>query len=123
MQAQLLLFNFPKDRADALRLAAAPRGVACREVLPAEHRTPLRALLETPRPAPSPLSSPAFTAPMLVFSGLDRSGLDPLLDLIRPLTGGVLKAVVTPFNLSWTGEALFKELSEEHRRFLEKEGR
>ena len=112
----LLMFNFQRETADALRLAVSPLGLACREVLPQEHRLPLRALLTGEGPAPSPLAAPAFDDPLLVFSIPDRPALDRLLDLVRPLTRGVLKAVVTPTNLFWTGERLARELNEERRR-------
>ena len=112
----LLLFNFPPDRVQALREAAAALGVGTREVRPDEHRKPLTALLAGPARAFSAPAAPAFTEEMLVMAGFDRDRMDRFLDRIRPLTPGVLKAAATPYNLFWTGETLARELQEERRR-------
>ena len=57
-----------------------------------------------------------FPAEMLVFSGLNSDQVDAFLAEYKktglPAIG--LKAIVTPHNVFWTAEALFRELMKEH---------
>lgn len=61
-------------------------------------------------------SGPDFPAEMLVFSGMNSMQVDTFLAEYKkagvPAVG--LKAIVTPHNVFWTAEALFKELLKEH---------
>ena len=61
-------------------------------------------------------SGPNFPAEMLVFSGMNSTQVDVFLAEYKktgvPVVG--LKAIVTPHNVFWTAEALFKELLKEH---------
>ena len=61
-------------------------------------------------------SGPNFPAEMLVFSGMNSTQVDVFLAEYKktgvPAVG--LKAIVTPHNVFWTAEALFKELLKEH---------
>ncbi|MDE6759329.1 MAG: DUF3783 domain-containing protein [Lachnospiraceae bacterium] len=62
---------------------------------------------------------PDFPAEMLVFSGMDSNMVDTFLAKCReafipPIN---LKAVLTPHNVSWSAEILYKELLKEHLRF------
>lgn len=64
-------------------------------------------------------SSPDFPSEMMIFSGMDSDLLDSFLALykekaIEPIG---LKAVLTPHNIFWTAEALYKELLREHQSF------
>lgn len=63
-------------------------------------------------------SGPDFPAEMLVFSGMNSTQVDVFLAEYKktgvPTVG--LKAIVTPHNVFWTAEALFKELLKEHLR-------
>ena len=60
-----------------------------------------------------------FPAEMLVFSGLNSDQVDAFLAEYKktglPAIG--LKAIVTPHNVFWTAEALFRELMQEHLSF------
>lgn len=57
-----------------------------------------------------------FPSEMMVFSGMDSTMLDRFLDEYKkasiPAIG--LKAVLTPHNIFWSAEALYKELLKEH---------
>ncbi len=62
---------------------------------------------------------PDFPSEMLVFSGMDSNMVDTFLakcreSFIPPIN---LKAVLTPHNVSWSAEILYKELLKEHLRF------
>lgn len=66
-------------------------------------------------------TGPDFMAEMIVFSGLNQQQMDTFLAEYKA-TGEQpvpLKAIITPYNISWTADALFRELMKEHLR-LEK---
>lgn len=62
----------------------------------------------------------AFPKEMMVFSGINSEELDIFLNKYNE--AGIekinLKAVITPFNVNWTGEMLYKELVKEHTEFI-----
>lgn len=59
-------------------------------------------------------------AEMLVFSGMDSDQVDAFLAAYRKagLTPIGCKAILTPDNVFWTAEALFRELLNEHLHFI-----
>ncbi len=61
-----------------------------------------------------------FPSEMLVFSGMDSDAVDLFLKKYKeasiPPIG--LKAILTPHNIFWTAESLYKELWKEHQSFL-----
>ena len=66
-------------------------------------------------------TGPDFVVEMIVFSGLNPPQMDTFLAEYKA-TGEQpvpLKAIITPYNISWTADALFRELMKEHLR-LEK---
>lgn len=62
---------------------------------------------------------PDFTMEMLVFSGMMPQQVDAFLAeyKVTGLPPVSLKAIVTPHNVSWTADALFRELLKEHFQF------
>lgn len=57
-----------------------------------------------------------FDGEMLIFSGMDSAAVDRFLaeyrkDGIEPVS---LKAVITPHNIFWTAEKVYRELEREH---------
>ena len=65
-------------------------------------------------------NGPDFPLEMIVFSGIDYAQIDSFLADYKQ-TGAQtvpLKAIITPQNIFWTVEALFKELWKEHLHFL-----
>ena len=65
---------------------------------------------------------PDFAMEMLVFSGMMPSQVDTFLAEYKAtgLSTVALKAIVTPHNVSWTADALFRELMKEHFQFFGK---
>ena len=65
---------------------------------------------------------PDFAMEMLVFSGMMPSQVDAFLAEYKAtgLSTVALKAIVTPHNVSWTADALFRELMKEHFQFFGK---
>lgn len=52
---------------------------------------------------------------MLVLCGLDSDAMDQLLGALREQKLRIpLKAVITPYNISWTSRMLYEELKKEH---------
>lgn len=62
---------------------------------------------------------PDFPSEMLVFSGIDSDMVDAFLAKYReiPIPPINLKAVLTPHNVFWSADALYKELLKEHLGF------
>lgn len=59
---------------------------------------------------------PDFAMEMLVFSGMLPTQVDAFLAEYKAtgLPPVALKAIVTPYNVSWTADALLRELMKEH---------
>lgn len=59
-------------------------------------------------------SGEEFADEMVVFSGIDSEALDIFLDEYKKAGIAPIqrKAVITPFNVGWTAEKLYKELTE-----------
>ncbi|MBR4502864.1 MAG: DUF3783 domain-containing protein [Clostridia bacterium] len=111
----LILFNFSPARAAAVASCARGCGFEVRPAANSEHRVPLSAILG-PAPADA-LTRPAFTDEMLVFAASDRERVFAFLDRMKEdgVAPVALKAVLTPFNIRWTAEELYRELFREHR--------
>ena len=65
-------------------------------------------------------NGPDFPLEMIVFSGIDSAQIDTFLADYKQ-TGAQpvpLKAIITPQNIFWTVETLFKELWKEHLSFF-----
>ena len=65
---------------------------------------------------PTTYTGPEFPSEMMVFSGLDSDRLDIFLAEYKkasiPPIG--LKAILTPHNVNWSAEKLYRELFQEH---------
>ena len=61
-------------------------------------------------------NGPDFAMEMLVFSGMDSQQVDAFLAEYKAtgLPPVALKAIVTPYNVSWTADALLRKLMKEH---------
>ena len=87
-------------------------GIVCR--LPGKEGWTERVetLLDTPDSRGCPWEQP----PLLLLSGLTDAELDDLLAQLRGAKAvWPYKAVVTPYNRSWSLEKLYRELEQEHR--------
>ena len=69
-----------------------------------------------------PYHMTGFPEPMMVFCNLEQEDLNHYLEGYND--AGIdrisLKAIVTPYNISWTPEQLFEELLEEHQAMTQK---
>ncbi len=65
-------------------------------------------------------TGPEFPSEMMIFSGMDSDLVDTFLAKYKeasiPSIG--LKAIITPNNVFWSAEALYKELFKEHQNFI-----
>lgn len=65
-------------------------------------------------------TGPEFPSEMMVFSGMDSDLVDTFLTKYKeasiPPIG--LKAIITPHNVFWSAEDLYKELFKEHQSFI-----
>ena len=114
--AQALLFNIGGEKKKKLRVQLVKLGIAPRDVLKADHGTPLGSLLH---PADDPGAGAGEAEPfddeMLVLDGLSPQQLRSLIDGMRQARASVdLKAVVTEENVRWTPSRLHRELRAEH---------
>ncbi len=64
-----------------------------------------------------PYRGEEFPGEMMVFSGIDSDELDVFLEDYRlaGIEAVALKAVLTPANVTWTPEELYRELLKEHK--------
>ena len=111
----LLACNLPEARRRALEAAAAPLGIAVRDVNPADFGRPVGEMcgLLPPGPRPGALLRP-FGEELLVMAFLPDALTDRCLTALRGAgLGGVLKCVLTPTNMRWTLLALYGELCRE----------
>ena len=107
-----------------LRGALTPQGVRLRAVAPEELDRPVGVLAGLPgfeageagQTGGSAVAE-AVPEPVLVLCHLPGARLDTVLQILRRagVSRGVLKAVLTETNASWTLRALYGELCEERR--------
>ena len=116
--AKILLFGVKKEKYQAIRTVAQKVGA---DVITVDHKDygqkigTLAGITGFPRDRKT-YEGPDFAAEMLVFSGLTPPQVDMFLDEYKA-TGQPpvpLKAIVTPHNVTWTADALFRELMKEH---------
>lgn len=109
----VLLYNLPAPRAQAVCRLCASLGLAARPVPPMEQGQTLGAVLGLLPRAPGP---GRVEGELLVLFALPEPTLDALLAGLRQEgLAGLLKAVVTPTNLSWPAPKLFRVVQKEAR--------
>ena len=116
--AKILLFgvNTQKDR--AVRVAAEKIGADVMAVNRRDYGQKIGTLagISGFRKDGKAYLGPDFATEMLVFSGMLPEQMDTFLAEYKAtgLPPVALKAIVTPHNVSWTADALFRELLKEH---------
>ena len=121
--AQLILtFGLDKEKLRAVRITAQRNQIQVKEISRRDYTQKLGTLAGIQGFAKEKASydGPDFPLEMMVFSGIDSAQMDTFLADYKK-TGAPpvpLKAIITPHNIFWTAEALFKELWKEHLRFL-----
>ena len=123
MSQVILTLQLQKDKEDAMATICKPRGIQSLETPVndyAQNSGYLAGVKGFSREKAVYDGAP-FPAEMLVFSGMDSEQVDIFLVEYKktglPAIG--LKAVVTPHNVFWTADALFRELMKEHLAFHE----
>lgn len=118
--AHILLFRVDPIKANRIESLCKKLGIRTSKIEPAKYSQTLGYLAGIPS---FPKEEKAYTGPdfpseMMVFSGmsdkLDRFLTEYKKAAIPPIG---LKAVITPHNIFWSAEELYKELFKEHQFF------
>ena len=119
-KAAVLAYGYDGREMNILKTVCAKLDIRPRRVDAAEHGRPVGAFFGLVPPECG--AGPAGPIPgrMLVLAGFAPRQMDAFLSALRTARAGdSLKAVLTEHNASWTGPALYAELSQERRRILE----
>lgn len=121
--AQIILtFGLGKEKIKVVRSIAQKNRIQIKEISRKDYNQKLGALAGIQGFAKEKViyNSPDFPLEMIVFSGIDSAQIDTFLADYKQ-TGAQpvpLKAIITPQNIFWTVETLFKELWKEHLSFF-----
>ena len=121
--AQIILtFGLGKEKIKVVRSIAQKNRIQIKEISRKDYNQKLGALAGIQGFAKEKViyNGPDFPLEMIVFSGIDSAQIDTFLADYKQ-TGAQpvpLKAIITPQNLFWTVETLFKELWKEHLSFF-----
>ena len=118
----ILTFGLEKQKIKSVRNIAQKNNIFVKEISPRDYRQKIGTLagIDGFTKDKSFYNGPDFPLEMIVFSGIDSAQIDTFLADYKQ-TGAQpvpLKAIITPQNIFWTVEALFKELWKEHLHFL-----
>lgn len=121
--AQIILtFGLGKEKIKVVRSIAQKNRIQIKEISRKDYNQKLCALAGIQGFAKEKViyNGPDFPLEMIVFSGIDSAQIDTFLADYKQ-TGAQpvpLKAIITPQNIFWTVETLFKELWKEHLSFF-----
>lgn len=121
--AQIILtFGLRKEKIKVVHSIAQKNRIQIKEISRKDYNQKLGALagIQGFAKEKAIYNGPDFPLEMIVFSGIDSAQIDTFLADYKQ-TGAQpvpLKAIITPHNIFWTVEALFKELWKEHLHFL-----
>jgi len=121
--AQIILtFGLGKEKIKVVRSIAQKNRIQIKEISRKDYNQKLGALAGIQGFAKEKViyNGPDFPLEMIVFSGIDSAQIDSFLADYKQ-TGAQpvpLKAIITPQNIFWTVETLFKELWKEHLSFF-----
>lgn len=123
--ARILLFGLKKEKNRAVCKAAQKIGADVITVARKDYGQKIGALagIKGFSMERKSYEGPDFATEMMIFSGMDPQQVDMFLAEYKA-TGEApvaLKAIITPHNVFWTAEALFRELMKEHVQFRGKE--
>lgn len=121
--AQIILtFGLGKEKIKVVRSIAQKNRIQIKEISRKDYNQKLGALAGIQGFAKEKViyNGPDFPLEMIVFSGIDSAQIDSFLADYKQTGAQIvpLKAIITPQNIFWTVEALFKELWKEHLHFL-----
>ena len=121
--AQIILtFGLGKEKIKVVRSIAQKNRIQIKEISRKDYNQKLGALAGIQGFAKEKViyNGPDFPLEMIVFSGIDSAQIDTFLADYKQ-TGAQpvpLKAIITPQNIFWTVETLFKELWKEYLSFF-----
>ena len=121
--AQIILtFGLGKEKIKVVRSIAQKNRIQIKEISRKDYNQKLGALAGIQGFAKEKViyNGPDFPLEMIIFSGIDSAQIDSFLADYKQ-TGAQpvpLKAIITPQNIFWTVETLFKELWKEHLSFF-----
>ena len=121
--AQIILtFGLGKEKIKVVRSIAQKNRIQIKEISRKDYNQKLGSLAGIQGFAKEKViyNGPDFPLEMIVFSGIDSAQIDTFLADYKQ-TGAQpvpLKAIITPQNIFWTVETLFKELWKEHLSFF-----
>lgn len=118
--ADILTFGLKKEKYSAVCAVAKKIGANVTDVARKDYGQKIGAIAGIQGFAKdrTTYTGPDFMAEMIVFSSLNQQQMDTFLAEYKA-TGEQpvpLKAIITPYNISWTADALFRELMKEHLR-------
>ena len=115
---KILLFHVSTEKEQKIRQVCKSLDISLQSVDKKDYAKKLGTLAGIKGfPKENPVySGSEFPAEMLVFSGMDSDQVDAFLAAYRKtgLAPIGCKAILTPDNVFWTAEALFRELLKEH---------
>lgn len=120
MKEIVLLVNFQdEDQRNAIKEILGLAEVLAREVDREEYTETVGALvgIKACSKQANPYRGKPFEKELMVFAGLSEEKFNRILAEMkkRQVKKVDYKAVMTPFNLTWTVEALYEEIAKEHR--------
>jgi len=112
---KILLFNIGKEKERKIKTLCQNLNIQTIKVPESRCNNALGTLLNIGNFAPKESAAEKFSMEMMVFSGLTSEDLDVFLNEYRnadiaPIS---LKATVTPVNVFWSANRLYKELTKE----------
>ena len=116
--AKILLFGVSTQKDRAVRVAAEKIGVDVTAVNRRDYgqKNGTQAEISAFHKNGKKYNGPDFAIEMQQISGMDSKQIDEYLEEYKAtgLPPVALKAIVTPYNVSWTADALLRELMKEH---------
>ena len=120
-----LLYNFNEEKLKMIKMVCMMMQVRFKEVARAEYEQPLGALLGISgiENHGEVYQGEEFQEEMLVLHGFDGSKLQKFLIALQRVGVGriELNAMITEYNKSWNGLALYEELCQEREAFKKME--
>lgn len=115
--ATILVFHMERAKEKQIRLLCRRLNIEVIKVTARDYQQKLGSLAGIVGFAKEAVEeSDEFDGEMLIFSGMDSAAVDRFLaeyrkDGVEPVS---LKAVITPHNIFWTAEKVYRELEREH---------
>lgn len=117
-QQRILMFNVSKEKRDKIIQMCKTLGILTKTVDRPQYNQKIGALAEISgfKEDKEIYTKEEFPLEMLVFSGMNQQQVDSFLKEYknRGIEQIGCKAIITPDNVFWTAEKLFRELLKEH---------